>query len=465
MFSKIQSNINKIPHKNIPYKIIIIFIGIILSSYVIINFSYKNNNNIHYLNLKELINFNYQLYHINASGFVDLHENNTNLLVKRTSDPLMIKSHRKLHKKYGKIAITFIGTNKNYYILDNKLATQILNDSPKIFETGNFKMNLFNKVMPLNVGVSTCISEGKCPWKRLRKFNEKVLGSNQINNFFYCINGIVEKYLTSAPRNVYDFKELAFNITNQSLFGNHNLIPQLKSFLACKVNVRSEPFFKEYINKLKTVYQTDDKCNLLYYAKINKDTLTEQEFIDQIPHWFGPMLFMISYLIPGLLCLVLNLGRVHTRLLKEINMDDFDIMNTNTYLHYCVIEHIRLFNTINANMQRSINQDLTYNNINFKKGDQIFILHSSLLRDENKFPNPDSFIPERWENSDLVEQHTVFSVGPQQCVSRNITPLYYKIIIYQLLRKFDYDTDMVIPKLSGENLYFINPYEIKLSSS
>ena len=36
-------------------------------------------------------------------------------------------------------------------------------------------------------------------------------------------------------------------------------------------------------------------------------------------------------------------------------------------------------NTINVNIQRTVNKTMIYNNIKFIKGDQIFILFSSIL--------------------------------------------------------------------------------------
>ena len=204
-------------------------------------------------------------------------------------------------------------------------------------------------------------------------------------------------------------------------------------------------------------------CSLAYYARLYNKTLTQEELDDQIPHWFGPFLFMISYLIPGLLCLILNIDSVYSKIQEEISALKFNLYSTDTYLHYCVIEHLRLFNTININIQRTVNHTMKYKNINFKKGDQLFILHSSILRNERQFPNPDSFIPERWNNSKTHQQDIVFGTGPQKCVSKNITPIYYKVLIYYLLKNFNYDRSKVAPKLSRHNLYMINPFQIELS--
>jgi len=118
-----------------------------------------------------------------------------------------------------------------------------------------------------------------------------------------------------------------------------------------------------------------------------------------------------------------------------------------------------MFNTININMQRTANKTMKYNGMNLVKGDQIFILFSSILRDPNLFSKPDNFKPERWVNKDIESQNIVFSIGPQQCPSKNITPLYYKIIIHRLLTKFAYNS--VEPKLKSKKITYINPYDIK----
>ena len=171
---------------------------------------------------------------------------------------------------------------------------------------------------------------------------------------------------------------------------------------------------------------------------------------------------MNSFLIPNLLCCILNFEDVKNKILDEIRDDNFDLFSKRTYLHYCMIEHMRLFNTININIQRTAEKDMDYHGINFKKDDQIFILFSNILRDEKEFKEADRFIPSRWENKSIEDQDIVFSVGNQQCPSKNISPLYYKAIIYHLIKNFNYEIEK--PKLSSNKLYFINPYDIKFST-
>ena len=108
---------------------------------------------------------------------------------------------------------------------------------------------------------------------------------------------------------------------------------------------------------------------------------------NQIPHWFGPFIFIISFLIPNLMCIILNSDNIYNKIMNEINDEHFFIFSKESYLHYCVIEHIRLFNTININMQRTVKKNMSIEDVKFTKGDQIFILFSSILRDENAFKN------------------------------------------------------------------------------
>jgi len=433
--------------------IIIITISVLISQY---NFSY---NNIKYMNIYEILEFSIKLFLINNAGITDYSKNGLKILDLLTNDQLLIKMHRKLHKKYGKIILTNIITiGKHYYILDPELSKNILEDSPFKFNAGNMKKGYFNNFVPNNLGISECnLKEGelKCPWMKRRDFNEKVLGTKHINNFYNNISSIINKNIDKQLFNINDFKELSYKIVSDTIYGDQNNINILKGFTEKhrNENFMNSDFYNDYLKSLINY----KKNSLLHYSKLYKND--NQKIInDQIPHWFGPFDFIISYLIPNLLCIIINFKDIHEKILNEINNNNFDILSTNTYFHNCIIEHIRLFNTININIQRSVKEDMLYNNIEFKKNDQIFILFSSILRDEDKFHEPDNFIPERWDNKSNEEKSIVFGIGPQQCPSKRITPLYYKYIIYYLLKKYKYKTTS--PILKSKQLYFINPYNI-----
>jgi len=414
-----------------------------------------------YMNIYEIIYFNYLLFLNSQAGFSDLNKKGVYLLNSLTNDPLLIKNHKLLEKKYKKYIITYISTQKHIYILDINLAKQILLDSPELFSAGNLKEDFFKNFMPYNLGISKCPNKNKCPWKKRRIFNEKVLGTENINDFYKCINNIVKKNLIQKPKNVKEFRELALSIVSDTIYGNQESKNILKEFISInKTDIFKTDFYQKYIRDLNNSYSKAPKCSLLYYAnKYKNDNL--QIINDQIPHWFGPFYFIISYLIPNLLCIILNNNNIYNRINSEIKNKNFNLFSNNSYLHFVIIEHIRLFNTININIPRTVNKNMNYHELNLKKGDQIFMLFSSFLRDKKTFYKPNNFIPERWIDKSLEEQNIVFGLGKQICPSKKITPIYYKTIIYNLLLKYNYKT--VYPEINLTEIYYINPFEIKFT--
>ena len=230
--------------------ILIITISVLISQY---NFSY---NSIKYMNIYEILEFNIKLFLINNAGITDYYENGLKILDFFTNDQLLIKMHRKLHKKYDKIILTNIITyGKYYYILDPELSKNILKDSPFKFNSGEMKKNYFNNFMPNNLGISECnIEKGKlkCPWMKRRDFNENVLGTKYINNFYNNISSIINKNINKKLFNINDFKELSYKIVSDTIYGNKNNINILKEFTEKHYdkNFMNTKFHNNYIKSL-----------------------------------------------------------------------------------------------------------------------------------------------------------------------------------------------------------------------
>ena len=414
-----------------------------------------------YMNILELLEFNFKLFLINLSGLTDINRFGSILLENLTNDTILVKLNRRLQKKYGEIVSTYILTKSHYhYILDAKLAKQILNDSPQLFGPGRLKNKFFSEFMPLNLGISRCNDVNKCPWKKRREFNEDALGSNFMTPFYLCIDSLVDKSISEPLLKIDDFKIFSYRLAADSIYGikeGDEYANLLKTFMnSIGDHLLTSKFYKNYKDNLQQEYKIAPECSLLNYANIYRNECPNA-IDDQIPHWFAPFIFMFSFLIPNLLCVILNFKDIHSKILTEL--DDFDLLSKETYLHYCVIEHIRLFNTININLHREVEKDMDYHGYSFKQGDQLFMGFANILRDETLFKNPDEYNPDRWLNKPIEEQNIVFGIGPQQCPSRNISPVYYKAIIYNLLKKYDYK--VIQPKLKNRELYFINPYNIK----
>ena len=180
---------NKEGQVNNIFIILLSLIGII----ILVNISFVINGE-KLMNIKEILEFNIKLYLISNAGLIDLKQRESKFLQKVTNDQTMIKFYREMSKKYGQYVKTYIITNDyNYFILDPKLGKQILKDSPVLFSAGKVKEKFFKQTMPNNLGINKCndtnavkdiydnqeYNDSKCPWRKMRIFNENVLGTKK----------------------------------------------------------------------------------------------------------------------------------------------------------------------------------------------------------------------------------------------------------------------------------------------
>ena len=423
--------------------LLILIINIIFKSYFIINIP-------EYLRL--LIN----LYLIYKIGFIDINKNYLKIN-KLNNDPKNVKTHDYLRKKYGKmikINIPISTFGNMIYILDYNLSKTILKLTPEIFGPGVGKKSSFNFFMKNNVGVS----ENK-EWRLRRKFNENSLDTQTFSQLSFNLNKMINDIMI-YPKKIDGFKKLGLLVSSKLIYNDDSMVNELNTFFNLadeKVDIYKCPFMKFYKDKTKKIYDNINQISILNNFKINNFN-QNIDYIDQIPHCFGPFIAMIKHFIPILLCIILNFPEIKNKIKNEINNKSFNLYSKRTYFHYCVIEHIRLYNTITINMDRTALFDYEIDGVEFKKGDKILLFHTGLLYDEEIYNKPNLYIPERWKNKSIVEQNEVFGHGPQQCPSVNITPLIYKILIKNLLDK---DYKLVSPIIKYEEIENIDPYSIE----
>jgi hypothetical protein len=422
---------------------------------IMLSINFKETKMTYFENLYWL----YLLFLINNAGLIFLNRTGSALLNRLTSDPLTIKNHRKLKEKYGFYVETYILNQKNYYILDENLATEILEASPSLFDAGILKKSLFTQIMPKNVGIAPCSIKQNCPWKTLRTYNDNILGMDTLVNLNKRIYDVLSVQI-NPPFTIDDWSLLSLKITASILYGEPNNYQILKEFYVeyKKPGFLTSEYYQRYVQNIKLYI--DSPNSLLSIMTRYKNKLENyQVFLDQIPHIFAPTIFMINFLIPQLMAIILNFKDIQDKITDEINRPNFDIFAKNTYFHFCIIEHIRMFNTININIQRTVKYETKLSNgLELYPGEQLFILFSSILRNSEKFSKPDEFIPERWSGVPVKEQDIVFGIGNQKCTSVNFTPLIYKHVVYYLLK--NYNLFVESPILKTKEIHNINPYSI-----
>ncbi|XP_016986200.1 probable cytochrome P450 28a5 [Drosophila rhopaloa] len=200
--------------------------------------------------------------------------------------------------------------------------------------------------------------------------------------------------------------------------------------------------------------------------------LGEKRNLD-IPHLLGnTMIFLLDGFetIAGVLShMLLLLGRdevVQQRLREEIqaHLQDgiipYDKLNELPYLDACMHESIRLFppgfmtSKLCTESVELPNRDGP--NFTVEKGTVVVIPHYCYMNDEENFPNPLEYNPERFMDPDVSKNlrergvYMGFGDGPRVCLGMRFATSQVKASIVELITKFNIKVN---PKTRKDNLY------------
>lgn len=329
-----------------------------------------------------------------------------------------------------------------HIVFKNDYIQEILNQSPFTFGVGKLKYEFFRSFMPYNVGVS----EGDV-WVRRRQMNEHVLDKAVDVNVQWNYSGLPTNYSEFTSLGRFMMGKIVFGVkqTPEALVNIFKEANSLFSLFSTHFSVPSDTYtiYREYI---KNAYrQPSSPQSLVSY--IPSSNLSQDEVLDQIPHWMFPIMGLFSNIIPRVILLMLT----HP---EYISIDSF-------HLRYCILESLRLNNPVNSTFRTSLKQvqlDKLYD-----KGTQFLIINNPILRNPNVFPNPNQFVPTRW-TPELEQSYyaLMFNQGPQICPGKELVIQIATQYIQYYLTKIKGHTISVYPKI--DRLYIpqmINPCEIK----
>ncbi|XP_034473855.1 probable cytochrome P450 28a5 [Drosophila innubila] len=168
--------------------------------------------------------------------------------------------------------------------------------------------------------------------------------------------------------------------------------------------------------------------------------------------------------------LLLLLGRdaqVQQRLRDEIKsyineqgIIEFDKLNELPLLDACIMESIRMFPP--AFMSNKIcTEPIELPNKNgenyiVERGTAVIVPHYCFMMDEEHFPNPEEFQPDRFLQSDAVKMYRErgvfmgFGDGPRVCIGMRFALAQIKAAVVEVLTKFDIHVN---PKTRKDNLF------------
>ncbi|EXL68059.1 hypothetical protein FOPG_15856 [Fusarium oxysporum f. sp. conglutinans race 2 54008] len=129
------------------------------------------------------------------------------------------------------------------------------------------------------------------------------------------------------------------------------------------------------------------------------------------------------------------------------------------YLQAVINEALRKYPTIVAIMPRIAKRDTTVASIQIPKGTVVGIQNYTIHRWEPAFPEPESFLPERWldgKNSELRKEAFVpFSVGPRRCIGMNLAQMELSKLVAAFFLRFDATID---PSMRPEDMRMFDSF-------
>jgi hypothetical protein len=345
----------------------------------------------------------------------------------------------------------------------------MLDRSPGDFGPGKFKLSFFEHFMNNNVGIS--IGEN---WKIRRQFNEAILaignpihGNNTfMNSMINIINDECKKLTTDKNQlDILSFSKFSKNTTSRIIFGriDPNVYNMFKgsSDLYGLAFPSVDPPNDRILEYMKT--PTEEYCMMDMLRSYNNKN-PDIDMYHQIPHWIFPTNGSLSILLLKLVYFI-NAHSQSRENTNELFNNPFDLTKlvTHTYLEWIILECLRINNPV-VTFFREVLTDNTYtslkgNIVEFKAGQQLFVLTSPIIRDPEIFPEPSKFNPDRWQNSELQRYNLMFGIGKQICPGQDIIKTILKICLWNL---FHYNRFEISPECIDINNVedMINPYSI-----
>ncbi|CAL4170143.1 unnamed protein product [Meganyctiphanes norvegica] len=120
---------------------------------------------------------------------------------------------------------------------------------------------------------------------------------------------------------------------------------------------------------------------------------------------------------------------------KNINMDDLPNLK---YLECCIKEALRIYPAVPF-FAREITKEINIDNYVIPIGSTVQVMTYALHRDEEHFPDPEVFKPERFSTENCKDRHPYayvpFSAGPRNCIGQKFAMMEMKIMLATIIKQ------------------------------
>uniref|UniRef100_A0A1B6LRU3 Cytochrome P450 n=1 Tax=Graphocephala atropunctata TaxID=36148 RepID=A0A1B6LRU3_9HEMI len=143
--------------------------------------------------------------------------------------------------------------------------------------------------------------------------------------------------------------------------------------------------------------------------------------------------------------------------IQEVVGDSSDVtladLNCLTYLEQVIMETLRLHGSVPIIM-RQATKDTKLSTCTIPAGSRVMIPLFALGHNEDYFPEPKKFLPDRFSPEAARERHVYafipFSGGPRNCIGKRYSLMYMKTILVHMLRTFRVHTTLRLNDIEYE---------------
>jgi cytochrome P450 family 6 len=124
----------------------------------------------------------------------------------------------------------------------------------------------------------------------------------------------------------------------------------------------------------------------------------------------------------------------------------YEAISEMKYLEKCVFETVRKYPGLFL-LKKESTKEYTFpnTNITIPKGTTVHIPAYAFHHDEEYFPEPHRFDPERFSQTEIEKRHPMacqpFSVGPRHCIGKRFSLIVIKLGIATILQKYKFTVD------------------------
>jgi len=208
----------------------------------------------------------------------------------------------------------------------------------------------------------------------------------------------------------------------------------------------------EYTFAIIRQRQLEDRSSLVNRADLlsqllthNEEgsTYTDEELRDFVMNFLIAGRDTTAMLLTWTFYLLAKHPEIEAKVVEEMNqvMKDeqptWDNIKQLRYLKNVLQETLRLFPPVPVDGYTAYSDDVLPGGYSITKGTEVYYCSYVLHRDPTLFPNPEEFLPERWDNPPKHPcAYIPFHSGARTCLGKEMAFEEARIMVVNLLRKF-----------------------------